>query len=94
MSLKLIPANDRRGNGPWSPDDFDVIRIEDGALVGRIFRDTVSSLNETPWWWGLAFPFTLNAQQPFYGRAASKDAAKQTFGKTWRAREPNVAVSV
>ncbi len=82
--LKLILANDRRGNGPWSPDDYDVIRLEDGALVGRIFRDTVSSLNETPWWWGFAFPYSLNAEKPFYGRATSKDAAKHNFADRWR----------
>jgi len=81
--LKLIPAFQTRTSGTWSDDDFDVVLVESGETVGRIYgRLAVSGCQE--WWWGLAFPHTLNAWMPYYGVVESKDAAKRAFAERWR----------
>jgi hypothetical protein len=84
VDLKLIPANQNRDQGPWSDDDFDVVIADTGETVGRIFRDMVSPGNPNGWFWGFAFPHSLNARDPCYGHAASKEAAKAAFAERWR----------
>jgi hypothetical protein len=83
--LKLIPANLNRPDGHWSDDDYDVVLIETGKSVGRIFRQTVAPGNPNEWFWGLDF-FEAKGRRPFYGNAESKDAAKQAFAECWRNR--------
>ena len=49
--LKLIPANQNRNGGDWSPDDFDVILVDSGETVGQIFKQTVAPGNRNEWFW-------------------------------------------
>lgn len=84
-ALKLIPANESRIGGDWSDDDFDVVAVDSGEAVGRIYARLASGGGQN-WWWGLAFPYTLNAWQPYYGISESKDAAKRAFAERWRAQ--------
>lgn len=62
--LKLTPANENRSQGPWDADDYDVVRLDTGATVGRIYAKLAIG-GGTDWFWGLGFPYTLNARQPF-----------------------------
>jgi hypothetical protein len=91
-ALKLRPGNESRDGGAWAADDFDVIDIETGATVGRIYARTSSGTNSQDWWWGLAFPFTLNAPRPFYGLAENKEAAKANFRDCWSRIEKSSAL--
>jgi hypothetical protein len=84
-SLKLIPANESRSQGPWSADDYDVMLLDTGERVGRIYGRLAVGARGLEWFWTLGFPFTLNARQPFYGVADSKDEAKSAFAERWRA---------
>jgi hypothetical protein len=85
-SLKLIPANHNRSGGSWSDHDYDVVVVETGKTVGRIFRQAVSQGNPNEWFWSLDF-FQVEGQRPFYGHAESKDAAKWAFAERWRSCE-------
>ena len=82
-ALKLIPGNESRRGGHWSVDDYDVVLVETGKTVGRIFRQTVAPGNPNEWFWGLDFFQTMGARR-FYGNAESRDAAKQAFAERWR----------
>jgi hypothetical protein len=84
-ALKLVPGSESRGDGHWSADDYDVVLVDTGETVGRIYARTSAGMGERDWWWGLAFPHTINAWQPYYGLAESKEAAKQAFAERWRA---------
>ena len=74
--LKLIPS--------WSADDYDVVLVDTGETVGRIYARTRAGMGGSDWWWGFGFPHMLNAWQPYYGLSASKEAAKQAFAEGWR----------
>jgi hypothetical protein len=82
--LQLIPSNESRDGGTWSADDFDVVMVDSGERIGRIYARTSAGMGQRDWWWGLAFPHTLNARQPFFGLAESKAAAKRAFAERWR----------
>jgi hypothetical protein len=82
-ALKLIPANENRTGGAWSADDFDVVLVDNGKNVGRIFRQTVAPGDPNEYFCGLDF-FEAKGRRPFYGSAESKDVAKRAFAKCWR----------
>lgn len=79
--LVLIPANQSRTQGPWSPDDFDVVLVDTGVCVGRIYAKLAVG-GGSQWFWGFGFPHTLNAWQP--GVVETKEAAKRAFAERWR----------
>jgi hypothetical protein len=83
-ALRLIPASESRKGGHWSADDYDVVLVDTGKTVGRIYARTSAGMGNPDWWWGLAFPHTLSAPQPYYGLADSKEAAKRAFAERWR----------
>ncbi len=83
-ALKLIPANESRNSGDWSADDYDVVLTDTGETVGRIFAKLATG-GGRQWFWGLGFPHTLNARQPYYGTVETKEAAKRAFAERWRA---------
>jgi len=84
-NLKLVPANENRSQGPWCDDDFDVVLINTGERVGRIYAKLGTGGDQQWFWgWGLGFPQTLNARHPYYGTVDSKDAAKQALAERWR----------
>jgi hypothetical protein len=80
-ALKLIPVNKNRTGGPWSADDFDVVLVDNGKNVGRIFRQTVAPGDPNEYFCGL--DFEAKGPRLFYGSAESKDVAKRAFAK-WR----------
>jgi hypothetical protein len=82
-TLRLIPANSNRAGGAWSDDDFDVVVVCTGETVGRIYAKLAIGGGQQ-WFWGLGFPHTLNARQPYYGTVDTKEAAKQAFAERWR----------
>jgi hypothetical protein len=84
-ALKLVPANENRASGSWDRDDYDMVLIETGEDVGRIYARQVPGGGQE-WFWALGFPYTLNAWKPFYGVVESKEAAKQAFAERWRAK--------
>ena len=81
--LKLIPGNQNRNGGDWSPDDFDVILIDSGENGRPIFKQNRSG-NRNEWFWGLAFDYVNRPGGKAYGHAESKDAAEQAFANRWR----------
>jgi hypothetical protein len=52
ISLLLKRASASRPSGEWNEDDYDV--LEDGAVVGRIFKVHAAPI-DSPWMWTLAF---------------------------------------
>jgi hypothetical protein len=77
--LILKRASASRPSGQWNDDDFDA--LEDGAVVGRIFKN-----DERPgasWMWTLIFPHQ-NGRKPTYGYEATREAAMTAFAKSWR----------
>ena len=86
QDLKLIPAREHRSSGKWPDDDYDVVLVDAGQTIGRIFRNTVSTLNPTPWFWGID-SFKAGKRRPYYGQVESKEAAKAAFAECWRRPE-------
>src|SRR5690348_16500943 len=64
-------------NGEPAPDDFNV--IEDGAVIGRIYR-TAQHQSET-WVWSV----TVGLPTTAYGRSQSFVQAKSEFRTAWAA---------
>jgi hypothetical protein len=86
IALKLIPANESGAGGCWRlADDFDVVLVDSGETVGRIFRAVVSPGNPNAWFWSLDLPFAQHDQRNF-GHAESRDAAERAFAECWRHR--------
>jgi hypothetical protein len=81
--LKLIPAKHNRSDGSWSDDNYDVVLVETGKTIGRIFRQALTYENPNEWFWALDL-FQADGRRPFYGHADSKDAAKQALAECWR----------
>ena len=54
-ALKLVPGKESRDGGSWSADDFDVVLVDSGETVGRIYARTSAGMGAPHWWWGLAF---------------------------------------
>ena len=82
-NLKLIPANQNRISGDWDDDDYDVVLVDSGETVGRIFKSMVSFGNPNAWFWGLAQPHS-HIDTRNYGYCESKEAAKLAFAERWR----------
>jgi hypothetical protein len=78
--LKLIPASQNRRSGGWSDDDYDVVLVETQKTIGRIFLNTVSSMNTTAWFWGIDY-FCAGTRRPYYGQAESKEAASRLLAR-------------
>lgn len=81
--LKLVPAN-QNGKTIWSDNDYDVTDST-GEFIGRIYARASSDNNFQEWWWGLSFPFTLNAPGATCGRADRKEVALNALAEQWRA---------
>jgi hypothetical protein len=63
-----------------SEDDYDV--LDDAVVVGRIFTSLVAP-KDAPWLWSLAHTHVSN-RRPTNGTAATLEAAKAAFAKSWR----------
>ena len=80
IQLILKRASASRPSGEWSEDDFDV--LEDGAVVGRIFKAAASPVGSS-WMWTLIFPHH-QGRSPTHGYAATREDAMAGFAKSWR----------
>jgi hypothetical protein len=78
--LTLKRASASRSSGGWNDDDFDVLC--DGVVVGRIMK-VAAALVRSPWMWTLAFGHHED-RSPTHGYAATREAAKAAFAKSWR----------
>jgi hypothetical protein len=63
----------------WKQDDFDV--LEDGVVVGRIFKVPIAPQDQ-PWMW----PSGHNGQirRAAHGYEPMREAAMAAFAKSWR----------
>lgn len=48
-TLQLTPATENRNGGEWSSDDFDVVLVDTGEVVGRIYRRTSAGMDARDW---------------------------------------------
>jgi hypothetical protein len=80
MALILKRASTSRTAGEWQDDDFDV--LDDGAVVGRIFKVHAAPVG-TPWMWTLGFEHHED-RMPTHGYEAMHEAAMTAFAKSWR----------
>jgi hypothetical protein len=78
--LTLKRASASRSSGGWNDDDFDVLC--DGVVVGRIMKVAAAPVR-SPWMWTLAFGHHED-RTPTHGYAATREAAKAAFAKSWR----------
>ena len=79
--LKLIPASQNRSSGEWSDDDYDVVLVDTGQTIGRIFLNTVSNLNPTPWFASTSARANPQRLASYFTRAAiwTRNAATHWF---------------
>jgi hypothetical protein len=72
LILKRAPIGDNQ-------DDYDV--LEDGVVVGRIFKVLVAPENR-PWMWASGHHGDL--RRAAHGYEQTREAAMAAFAKSWR----------
>ena len=77
--LILKRASASRSSGQWSDDDYDV--LENGLVVGRIFKVPVAPV-ERPWMW--ASGHSGHIERAARGYEPTREAAMAAFAKSWR----------
>jgi hypothetical protein len=80
MALILKRASASRTSGPWRHHD-DV--LEDGVVVGRIFKSPGAPADR-PWMWALGYVPHDDRTPPTHGYAETREAAMAAFAKSWR----------
>jgi hypothetical protein len=60
-------------------DDYDV--LEDGVIVGRIFKVPIAPQDQ-PWMW--ASGHNGDIRRAAYGYEPTREAAMEAFAKSWR----------
>jgi hypothetical protein len=78
-SLILKRGSTSRSSGTWGDDDYDV--LEDGVVVGRIFRSSGAS-QERPWMWASGHSATT-VKRAAHGYEPTREAAMQAFARSW-----------
>ena len=78
--LILKRASVGRPSGEWNDDDYDV--LADGIVVGRIMNAAAAPVGMS-WMWTLALDYHEN-RTPTHGYAATREAARAAFAKSWR----------
>jgi hypothetical protein len=68
-----------RPSGQWRDDDYDV--LEDGVVVGRIFKVPVAP-QDRAWMW--AGGHSGHIKRAAYGYETTREAAMAAFAKSWR----------
>ena len=63
----------------WNQDDFDV--VEDGVIVGRIFKASIAP-GDRPWMW--ATGHNGDIRRAAHGYEPTCEAAMAAFAKSWR----------
>jgi hypothetical protein len=77
--LILQRASVSRPSGQWRDDDYDV--LENGVVVGRIFKVQVAPENR-PWMWASGHNGDL--RRAAHGYEQTREAAMAAFAKSWR----------
>jgi hypothetical protein len=77
--LILQRASASRPSGQWRDDDYDV--LENGVVVGRIFKVQVAPENR-PWMWASGHNGDL--RRAAHGYEQTREAAMAAFAKSWR----------
>jgi hypothetical protein len=77
--LILQRASVSRPSGQWRDDDYDV--LENGVVVGRIFKVQVAPENR-PWMW--ASGHNRDQRRAAHGYEQTREAAMAAFAKSWR----------
>jgi hypothetical protein len=63
----------------WNQDDYDV--LEDGVIVGRIFKVPIAPQDQ-PWMW--ASGHNGDIRRAAHGYEPTREAAMAAFAKSWR----------
>jgi hypothetical protein len=77
--LILKGAKVSRPSGQWRDDDYDV--LENGVVVGRIFRSSGTPQDQA-WMW--ASGHNGDIKRAAYGYEPTREAAMAAFAKSWR----------
>ena len=77
--LILKRASASRPSGQWRDDDYDV--LEDGVIVGRIFKVPIAPQDQ-PWMW--ASGHNGEIRRAARGYEPTREAAMAAFAKSWR----------
>jgi hypothetical protein len=78
--LILKRASASRSSGQWRDDDYVV--LEDGVVMGRIFKVPVAP-PDRPWMWASG-PSAGSVARAAHGYEATREAAMAAFAKNWR----------
>jgi hypothetical protein len=70
----------------WNQDDYDV--LEDGVIVGRIFKVPIAPQDQ-PWMW--ASGHNGEIRRAAHGYEATREAAMAAFAKSWRRQYIQIA---
>ena len=62
-------------------DDYDV--LEDGKVIGRIFRVPAAAPEGRPWMWASGHG-GHHIERAAHGYAATREEAMSAFAKSWR----------
>jgi hypothetical protein len=63
----------------WNQDDYDV--VEDGVIVGRIFKVPIAP-EDRPWTW--ATGHIRHMRRAAHGYEQTREGAMAAFAKSWR----------
>ena len=77
--LILKRASASRSSGQWSDDDCSV--LEEGVVVGRIFKSQVAPEGR-PWMWASGHSAD-SVKRAAHGYEATREAAMAAFAKSW-----------
>jgi hypothetical protein len=66
----------------WNQDDFDV--VEDGVIVGRIFKVPIAP-QDRHWMW--ASGHNGHIRRAAHDYESTREAAMAAFAKSWRRKE-------
>src|SRR5262245_59987034 len=80
-SLAVKRGSASRSSGQWRDDDYDV--LQDGVVVGRIFKVRVAP-QDRPWMW--ASGHNGEIKRAAHGYEPTREAAMAAFAKSWRGR--------
>jgi hypothetical protein len=78
LILKRVSAS--RPSGQWRDDDYNV--LEDGVVVGRIFKVPVAP-PDRPWMWASGHS-AGTIKRAAHRYEATHEAAMTAFAKSWR----------
>jgi hypothetical protein len=78
-SLTMSPLILRRAPIGWNQDDYDV--LEDGVIVGRIFKVPIAPKDQS-WMW--ASGHNGDYRRAAHGYEPTREAAMAAFAKSWR----------